>query len=149
MTNSAIDALREVSRRCLADQPLGVELASWLGTSLQEFLCRRHSSVDAALGLRFARGGVPWWQEESMRIRDEALRVLADAHCAELSTAACAKAIQTLSERYAASAWRFDRDREDLPAGYRQTAKEHLWRAFKSGATMPLGERQLRNILRA
>lgn len=147
--NTAIDALREVSRRCLAAEPLSVELASWLGTSLHEFLCRRHSSVDEALGLRFARGGVPWWREESMRVRDDALRALADAHCSAHSIAARAKAISTLSERYAASAWRFDRENDDMPSDYRQTVKEHLWRAFKSGATMPLGERQLRNILRS
>jgi hypothetical protein len=34
-----------------------------------------------------------------------------------------------------------------MPGRYRGTAKESLWRAFKSGAPMPLGERRLRSIL--
>jgi len=34
-----------------------------------------------------------------------------------------------------------------MPAGYAATVKEYLFRAFRSGARMPLSERQLRNIL--
>jgi hypothetical protein len=34
-----------------------------------------------------------------------------------------------------------------MPAHYRATPKEYLWRAFKSQAPVPIGERQLRNIL--
>ncbi len=49
--------------------------------------------------------------------------------------------------RYAASAWRFDRERDAMPERYKGTQTECLWRAFKSGATMPIGVRQLRNIL--
>ena len=49
--------------------------------------------------------------------------------------------------RYAASTWRFDRNNDDMPAHYAGTPKECLWRAFKSSAPMPIGERQLRNIL--
>jgi hypothetical protein len=52
-----------------------------------------------------------------------------------------------MARRYAASAWRHDRENGEMPAHYRGTAKECLWRAFASGATMPLCERQLRTIL--
>jgi hypothetical protein len=34
-----------------------------------------------------------------------------------------------------------------MPPRYRGTEREFVWRAFKSGAPMPLGERQLRNIV--
>jgi hypothetical protein len=46
-----------------------------------------------------------------------------------------------------ASAWRIDRNYEDMPPAYAGTPKEFLWQAFQSGAPMPLGERQLRNIV--
>jgi hypothetical protein len=34
-----------------------------------------------------------------------------------------------------------------MPPAYAGTPKEFLWQAFQSGAPMPLGERQLRNIV--
>jgi hypothetical protein len=34
-----------------------------------------------------------------------------------------------------------------MPERYAGTQNEYLWRAFKSGAAMPISERQLRNIL--
>jgi hypothetical protein len=34
-----------------------------------------------------------------------------------------------------------------MPETYEGTPLEFLWRAFKSGAPMPIGERQLRRIL--
>jgi len=52
-----------------------------------------------------------------------------------------------LAVRYAGSTWRFDRDRQSLPAGYAGGVHEWLWRAFSSGAPMPIGERQLRHVL--
>jgi hypothetical protein len=66
---------------------------------------------------------------------------------ADLSISAQAGRIHQLSSRYAASAWRFDRERTEVPASYRGTPHEMLWLAFKSGATMPLCKRQLRTIL--
>jgi len=50
-------------------------------------------------------------------------------------------------KRYGGSAWRLDREHAAMPADYAGTPHAHLWRAFKSGAAMPLGERQLRTIL--
>ncbi len=34
-----------------------------------------------------------------------------------------------------------------MPPRYSDTQNEYLWRAFKSGAAMPISERQLRSIL--
>ena len=146
-TQNPVGRLRQIADNCLAGKPIETELANWLGASLQSFLDRDSASMDEALGLKYPRGGVPWWLEEAIGNRDEALRRLAADHIPDISAAAKAKAIHSMSVRYAASGWRFDRDREDPPCEYAGTMREYLWAAFKSGAAMPLGERQLRNIL--
>ena len=143
----AIEILRDISRRCLADQPLSTEQSQWLGVSLTSFLEHRSRSLNEALGLRFPRGGMPWWREEAIRNRDAALRALAARYFEELSSCTRAARIWTLATRYAAAAWRHDRQKEEMPAIYIGTPKQYLWAAFSSGATMPVCRRQLRNIL--
>ncbi|MDA0230485.1 MAG: hypothetical protein O3B21_09880 [Proteobacteria bacterium] len=142
-----IDHLREIKQRCMAGEPLETQQSEWLASALEHFLDRRCTSMDDALGLRFAQGGMPWWREEANRVRDAALREIADTYENGLSKSAQAKQIALLALRYGASAWRFDRISDDMPAHYEDTVKEQLWQAFQSGATMPIGERQLRNIL--
>ncbi len=83
-----IENLREISRRCLAGEPLDDELSQWLGDSLKSFLDHQHSSVDDALGLRFPKGGVPWWREEAIRQRDSSLRTLAENFLGGMSVSA-------------------------------------------------------------
>jgi hypothetical protein len=144
---TTIEQLRDISQRCRNREPLSAEQLSWLGQVLSDFLSQRCHSVDEAFGLRFARGGVPWWREEAMRKRDAALRELARRHFADLSVAAQASRIRTLAVRYAASAWLLDKGNGGMPESYVGTAKEWLWRAFASGAPMPIGERQLRHVL--
>jgi hypothetical protein len=141
-----IDKLRRIAECCLSGRMLDNELSSWLGRSLEAYLAREASSLEAALGLRFAKGGVPWWLEERIRRRDEALRGLARRYFGAVSVTERAREIHRLARRYAASAWRFDSEAADMPDGYQGTVKEWLWQAFKSGASMPLSERQLRNI---
>jgi hypothetical protein len=85
--------------------------------------------------------------EAAIRRRDQALRELAQRHFGGLTNTARANRIQQLALRYAASAWRLDRDQQDMPPAYAGTPHESLWHAFKSGATMPLCSRQLRQIL--
>ena len=142
-----IHNLREISRLCLGREPLSEDLAQWLGQSLDDFLTRRCRTLYEAFELRSDRGGVPWYTEEAMRVRDAALRGLAELHFPHLSISAQSKQIATMCLRYAGSAWRFDCEREQMPPGYRNAAKEFVWCAFKSRAVMPVGERQLRNIL--
>ncbi len=142
-----INNLREVARRCLAGEPLGGDLSSWLGTSLQDFLERRSGSIEDAFGLHAPQGGVPWWMEDAIRTRDAALRELAERFHAERSVSRQAQEIRLRAVRYAASAWRFDRERDAMPERYKGTQTECLWRALKSGAAMPISERQLRSIL--
>lgn len=139
--------MREVSRRCTVGEPLTDDLAVWLANAFDNFLSQRCRSLHDAFHLNFPKGGVPWWREEAMRVRDAALRELARRCPTGLSTSALSRQIASRCDRYAASAWRFDSRRDEMPQAYRRTPKEWIWRAFKSGAAMPLGERQLRNIL--
>ena len=142
-----INNLKEIARRCLAGEALDEELLYWFGTSLQEFLERRASTIDDAFDLRAPQGGVPWWMEDAIRLRDAALRELAERFHGDRLVSGQAQEIRRRALRYAASAWRFDRARPALPTRYSGTQKEYLWRAFKAGAAMPLSERQMRNIL--
>lgn len=143
----AIQNLRQISRSCNSGQDLDPRLSQWLGETLEGFLHHQHSSLTDAFGMRQPPGGVPWWREEAMWHRDEALREFAERHFDDLSVSRRAARIRQLAMAYAASAWPNDRNRDDMPAHYAGTEEEFLWRAFKSGAPMPLGERQLRSIL--
>ena len=143
----SIHNMRALAELCRAGEPLPDPLASWLADSLQSFLDQRSPSLNEAFGLRNARGGIPWRREVSIRMRDAALRALAKRHLERLSVSAQAAQLHSLSLRYGASRWRFDRDRAAMPASYLGTPQEFLWHAFKSGAAMPLCARQLRTIL--
>jgi hypothetical protein len=143
----AIDNMRTVAQLCRTGERLPDDLANWLAASLQSFLNHQAGSLNDAFGLRNARGGVPWRMEASMRVRDRVLRELSAAHFGHLSLSARAGRIHELSARYAAASWRFDRERDAMPAGYAGTPLAFLWLAFKSGAVMPLGRRQLQKIL--
>ena len=146
-TSGTIARLNEICRRLQAGQPLGEDLALWLSGSLRTFLEQQNKSLQDAFGLRFPRGGIPWWREEAMRERDAALRELAQTFLADMSTNAKAEHIHKAAKRYAATSWRFDKRCETVPQGYEGTPRAPMWVAFKSGAPMPLGVRQLRNIL--
>lgn len=144
---AAIKNLRAIRERCHDGAPLDPSLSHWLAESLDRYLGHECASIDDALGLRQPRGGMPWWLVEAMYERDGALRDLADAVAGDGSVSTRAREVRRLTLRYAASAWRHDRTREAMPASYRDTAREFVWKAFSSGAPMPLGERRLRNIL--
>jgi len=142
-----IQQLREVARLCQTRQPLDGDLAQWLASSLDNFFNRRARTIAEAMGIRAPRGGVPWWMEEAIRCRNGALRALARDELPGSAVHAQARLIHRLALRYAASGWRFHQQLEMPPPTFRGTPNEHLWRAFKSGAPMPIGQRQLRNIL--
>jgi hypothetical protein len=142
--HATIEQLRRICHRCLDD---GDAQFRWLGHALHDFLTHRCRTVDEALGLRFPRGGMPWWREEATRKRDAALRGLVARYYSDQPVSAQARRVCSLSIRYAASAWRFDENREGMPCHYAGTIREWLWKAFASGAPMPIRERQLRNVL--
>ena len=143
----SIHNLREIRGRCRDGEPLDSDLADWLGEALEGYLTQRFRTLEEALGLIFPRGGVPWWREEALRKRDASLRRLAEVFHGSFATAAQARTIAVAAKRYATATWRLDCTKREMPDVYRGTQKECLWRAFKSGAPMPIGERQLRNIL--
>ena len=93
-----IEFLRDISRRCLAEESLSPEQTEWLGRSLANFLDHRCRSVDEALGLRFPQGGIPWWQEEAIRERNAALQKLAFKYLGDLSLNGQAKGIGCLAD---------------------------------------------------
>lgn len=140
------ERLEEIARRCQTGEPLDPRQSFWLAEAIDSYLGKAATSLEEALGLRYGRGGVPWWREKALRNRDAALRDLADEFFADLSKCSRSRKIATMASRYGASAWRHDRDR-DMPETYAGTPREYLWRAFKSGAAMPLSERQVRNIV--
>ncbi len=144
---ASIDDLREIMGRCFDGKPLDGHLANWLGEAIDGYLTRQFRTLEEGLGLIFPRGGIPWWREEAIRKRNAALRYLAETFLDELALGMQAQEIWTTARRYAASAWRFDQDNDEMPARYAGTPKECLWQAFKSSAPMPISERQLRNIL--
>lgn len=142
-----VENFKEIVRCSQLGVPLENDLILWLGECLHEVLVRRVSSFEEAFGLENGHGGVPWWMESAMGERNTALRALAMHHFKGLSRSQQACEIETLSRRYMASAWRFDKNHSEMPMRYLRQPQEWLWRAFKSGATMPLSQRQLRNIL--
>jgi hypothetical protein len=142
-----VENLKKFVRCSQLGEPPEKDVICWLGDCLNEVLVHRVSSFEEAFGLQNLRGGVPWWLESAMQERNKALRELARCHLADQSRTQQARKIATLSSRYMASAWRFDKNRPEMPARYKGRPQEWLWQAFKSGASMPLSERQLRNIL--
>jgi hypothetical protein len=142
-----IGKLKQIAHHCMSGQELPKDLSLWLGMGLQRFLDHECRSLNDALELHTDRGGVPWWMEEAIRVRDAALRELADLCAPGEGKSGMARCVHELTCRYAASAWRFDALRDAMPPTYADTPKEHLWKAFRSGAAMPISERQLRNIL--
>ena len=143
----SITNMRALAELCRSREPLPEPLASWLAQSLESFLAQKSQSLNEAFGIRNARGGIPWRMEASIRARDAALRELAERYLRHLSLSGQAEAVHRLSCRYGSSSWRFDKDREAMPAAYVGTPQGLIWRAFKSGAAMPLCTRQLRTIL--
>lgn len=145
--DTPVDRLREIARRCLNGEPLDIDHSQWLGDALESYLGKDAASLEEALGLRYGRGGVPWWREAALRERDQALRDMAQ-HCFDADIGPCCRSqlMAEMAQRYAATAWRIDRRLDTMPDHYRGTAREYLWRAFRSGAAMPLGERQIRNV---
>ncbi|MGE0734701.1 MAG: hypothetical protein AB7G15_18270 [Alphaproteobacteria bacterium] len=143
----SIENIRTIARLCHSNEPLPDALSAWLAASLQQFLDQRCQSMNDAFGIRNGRGGVPWWMEARIRVRDTALRRLGCDFFADHSISARTTRIRQLTLRYAASAWRHDRNHPAMPQHYHGTPHELIWQAFKSGAMMPLAERQLRKIL--
>src|SRR5438477_9410029 len=144
---SAVARLREFVRMTRDGDPIDQSLQSWMSDCIDMTLQRRCRTFDDAFGLRGPRGGIPWWLEEAIRLRDHALRELASSFLMDQPTSQQARWIRLASVRYAGTAWRHDRTMSAMPERYGNKPRQWLWAAFKSGAPMPLCERQLRAVL--
>ncbi len=148
MTSPALTAVEKL-RRLVPVLEAGDAEARWLAECLCNYFdgAERGLTADMALDLSPMPGAAAWWTAEAIEARDAALRDLATLFWPGRKVASQAFQIARLASRYATAAWRFDRDRPEMPARYVGTEAEHLWMAFKSGATMPLGKRQLQAVL--
>lgn len=103
--------------------------------------------LETSLGLARMPGQSAWWTVEAIDRRNAALRDLDARHFSDKRPASAAYEIHKLAARYAVSAWLIDRTHQEMPVGYAGTAKEFLWRAFKSDEDMPIAKRTIERIL--
>lgn len=143
----SIRNLRQLAERLAAGELPDPRLCDWASQSLRAFVDHRVTSLEDAFGLRAGKGGMPWWKDEAVRLRNAAIRALAERLAPEASAACQAKAVRRALGIYCAGRWRFDRERAIMPPQYAGTSDEWLWRICRSGAPASLGERQLRSIL--
>ncbi len=107
-------------------------------------------SLEQAFGLTVGPGRVPWWREESLKARDDAIRRLADQHFGNLDLNSQADEILQTIRRYRRGRWRFDQSKECIPEYYVGTPSGLLYEAFRSGdGDVPESKRHLLRILSA
>ena len=142
-----IQALDNIRTRCSRGLPLPAELRRFLAEALGRYLEQDCGSLNEAFGVIQGHGGLPWWREQAIRERDAALTALSRNYFANQVPGKRAREVSRLSRRYASACWPRDRALDAMPAHYRGSPNEHLWRAFKSRAKMPISERHLRTLL--
>lgn len=142
-----IESLDTIRSHCQRGSPLPTHLRRWLAEALDRYLEQDCENLNEAFGIIQARGGMPWWRERAIRARDAALRQLYRRFLGDAPVGERARLIAQLSRRYASTCWPRDRAKRTMPARYRGTPNEFLWRAFKSRAKMPVTERHLRTLL--
>jgi hypothetical protein len=125
------------------------ELLIWLARVLGAKDHRRAANEGAAPGLAGAlpADGAAAHIAARHAARNAVLRALAQRFFPGVPVSIQAALIAVRAERYAQAQWPRYRDRARIPARDRHTPDEYLWAAFKSGAPMPLGKRDLRRIL--
>jgi hypothetical protein len=106
-----------------------------------------HLPCDLALWLGRKLGTAAGWSGTIGEARDAALRALAQRFYPGVPVSTQAARINLLAETYSFLNWPRDRESAQVPTHYRETPDEFLWAAFKSGAPMPLSQRDLRRIL--
>ena len=150
MRSPALAAVEKL-RRLAAELEGGGDDARWLAACIREYLesAPRGATMDMCLGVAAMPGEVNWWTAEATRVRDDAIRDLAARYYPSLRPGTQAREIERLALRYATASWHHDRDRDTMPERYAGTETAYLWRAFKSGAAMPLKRRQIETVLAA
>lgn len=142
-----IERLECIRSYCAAGEPMPSELSTWLSDAIERFIALECRNLEEAFEIHRYRGGVPWWRERALYRRDCELNQLYRRFFACLPVGSAAKEIHTLSARYETTVWPRDRKQPEMPAHYAGTPKAHLWKAFRSGAKMPLSRRRLTTLL--
>jgi hypothetical protein len=108
---------------------------------------RSDLTLDEAMGLVPAPGEEHWRTIARRAIRDDELRALADRFLQGLSATASASRVAKMIGQYEPRWRRIDCHAETMPASYRGTPDERLFRAFAAyGGKMP-SARSLRRML--
>jgi hypothetical protein len=126
------------------------ELGDWLAPRLTRYLenAQTGATLDQALGLTVGPGGMPWWREQALRQRDDAIRKLADRYFGALDLNGQADEILTAIRRYRGSRWSHDRSKDHMPESYAGTRSELLYEALRRGAgNIPESKKHLLRIL--
>lgn len=144
---NTINALDQVCKAYSKNHPLPDHLRDWVAGSIEKFLDNDCSDLNAAFGIQQGRGGIPWWREKAIRERNIAICELAEKYFSNQKPAMRARNIHILMERYETTSWPRDRQKVEMPGQYKGTPRELIWRAFRSGAKMPVSERHLRNLI--
>jgi hypothetical protein len=104
-------------------------------------------SLDQVLGLLPAPGEEHWRTVARREARDAEYCALADLYLRDIKTAPRARKIIAMGGRYAIRWQRVDQHLDQMPASYRGTPDEHLFRAFAAGAGKMPSARSLRRTL--
>ena len=122
----------------------------WAADCFRKYLQGAHEgvSLEQAFGLTVGPGGMPWWREESLKARDDAIRKLADQHFGNLDLNGQANALLETIRRYRGSRWRFDRLKDRMPESYAGTRSELLYETLRrGGGDLPGSKKHLLQIL--
>jgi hypothetical protein len=146
LPSSPIDRLR-MARSVLARQN-HPDIATIVAGLDQYLDLRADMTLDAALGLAPTQSAEHWRTAERRRVRDDEYRALGHRFLPDLKTAARARAIGAMGDKFTIRWHRVDQHLATMPASYRGTPDEHLYRAFavSDGRLPSFG--QLRRILR-
>ena len=119
MHSPALDSvgrLRRIAAALEAGERPGPADGEWLASRLQRYIDGAALGLTIATALDLALGSSEptWFQEEQRGQRDDAIHDLAARYYPSLRPGTQAREIERLALRYAASAWRHDRDRGAL-----------------------------------
>ena len=124
--------------------------ARWFAARLATCLTGAFSlrDIDVALGLRSAPGQPDLLTVERLKARNELYRLVARRFFADLRLTPRTYAVRRVVNRYAASAWRNDRNKVTCPHEA-ETQKALLWQILNLTGGAVLGTSQLFKVLNA
>jgi len=139
-----IDRLRKVVEK--APNKMG-SLGEWLAESLKDYFSRASKgfSMEEAFGISHEAWQQPWWREEDVCKRDEAIIELAQT-LDEKNNPNKAKRVSEMLLRYSASRWKHDYP--NWIPGNANKKRELFYTILESNGGRILGERRIRDILK-